>query len=218
MRSLPVLCILAVVVMVSVSGCDKSRSAWVGIEELKPPKEPNIRAGQLSFPGADIRSHAVDVEAQRWKSLPDQHKTDAGAASRGASDEIGRRIDGSAKDWKEYIDRLSSQPLIYESDTKPAQSTDGAGPATGREDDVALISPAVRRNHAEEYVNLQLRIAILEKRMASAGEPEQKSLAAKLEQAKAEMKALDAVCKEESGQTYTKPSADKAKVQPAVQR
>lgn len=72
---------------------------------------------------------------------------------------------------------------------------------------VAYISPAVRRRHSTEYVNLQIRTAVLETRLATADEAERKLLSAKLEQVKAEMRIVDAACKEESGPAIVEPAA-----------
>ena len=212
MRLWPLLGILAAMPAIT-AGCGKNRSAWVGIDELKTPARPSVQAGRLDYAGSGI---SRDLRFGGWKSTAIQ--ADSARTGKPATDEIARRIAERQKDWENYRAWQSARPRTHEPDPVGAASVEEPPPAA-KYDSESLISLAVRRRHSTEYVNLRMRIAILEARLASAGESEQKTVAAKLEQAKSEMRAIDAASvKESSSSADAGTSAEGVKIEPAVRK
>ncbi len=198
--------ILAAVTVIHGAGCNANRTAWVDIQELKAPRRPAI-AARHGISGSNVlQSRASD---------PAKHN---GATSIGkpASDEISRRIAEDRKGWEEYHTDASSQPQLRRSGATPTSAEENPA-AEGKHTSRLVISPAVRRRHSAEYVNLQLRIAVLEARIASAGDSERKTDTLKLEKAKADLRAMETSCAEETQATANaEPSSEGAIVQPAV--
>lgn len=204
-RALPLIGMLAVL----CAGCSMSKPGWVGIKELKAPDKPTVRTGRLG---------ATDVnrDLQSRGRIAGQSERLAEAGSPAAS-EISRRIAEDRSEWDAYRAGESERPRRAASDAAEQASAEEKPPSAGKHDMDLVVSPAVRRRHCAELVNLQLRIGLLESRMASATGPEKDEAAAKLEQAKAELRAVEIACAEETRETAkAEPSADKAIVQPAV--
>ena len=196
------------------AGCGKNRSAWVGIDELKTPARPSVQAGRLDYAGSGINR---GLRLGGWKSTA--IRADSAQTGKPATDEITRGIAKHQKDWEEYRSELAAQSRVQGSNATITAAVEKRPPAADKLDADSLVSPAVRRGHVAEYVNLQMRIAVLEARLASAKESEQKLVAVKLEQARSDLRAIDAASVKESGSSADMgTSAEGVKIEPAVRK
>lgn len=204
MRSLPIIGLWAAAVMLWPAGCGRNESALVNTSEVKSPARWWVEsASRFGSARADVRRKRADVEAARKISGEEPtvalSHTKPGKTSR----EIARRIADTLEEWESYQGELSAEPQ--------RQIRNGEYPPNGRtkvaaiariEDEAEQADPqsvmAARRRHSAEYLNWQIRVALLESRLAAAGESEGRILSGKLEQARAALKAVDEACQAEA--------------------
>jgi hypothetical protein len=135
---------------------------------------------------------------QQWSARIPEAGPVLPAKSSAASDKIARRIGDDLREWEDSRAERSRAPSEHTPSAGPttAPQPTAADAGSGQADLPYLL--AARRKHSTEYLNAGLRIAVLEARVISADESERKVVTARLEQAKADLKAIDALCLEEA--------------------
>ena len=179
-----------------MAGCGKSGTSGVDSWETKPPNEWRMSVE---------RPHSNPIRP-RWIGF-----TPAGPVSRGnglrgsapgsprrASDEIAGRMADDLAEWEALRADLASAHREPSLQMKSAAATNGAAGKS----EVVLFDPsdlvAARRRHSVEWLNSQLRVAILEQRLDTADESEKLVISARLVQAKDDLKAVDGACEKEA--------------------
>ncbi len=117
--------------------------------------------------------------------------------SHAVANAIVAKIADNRKYWNDYQSGLCKQPRIFESGaTAPVEPISGLAPPPLKPE--PEINPAVRLKYRVQFVNLQLKIAVLESRIAASGETGNREYATKLEEAKEQLRSLNALCIAES--------------------
>lgn len=206
-----------------LAGCGKTGSSWVDTQGTEPP---SVWIASAQLPAVEkATEHRRRPVTGMWQS----RATGPGVGpvvptmSPSASDEIARRIGDDLSEWESSQAERSQSPSEHAGSVGPTiapqPTTSDAG--SGQSDLPYVL--AAKRKHSAEYLNAELRIAILEARVSSADESERQLISPKLERAKADLKAIDAICLEEAAiskanaqRTQTPPAENQAEVIPSA--
>jgi len=215
--------VCAIAVTFFLAGCGKTGSSWVDTQGTKPPSGWIVSAELPAVGKAAEHRRTPATGLQQWRAGLAEAGPVHPARSAGASDEIARRIGDDLSQWKDS--RAEMSPATPEHmpsagpTTAPQPTASDAG--SGQSDLPYVL--AARRKHSTEYMNAGLRIAVLEARVSSADESERKIVSAKLDQAKADLKAIDALCLREAAvskanaqRTQNPPAENQADVVPVA--
>lgn len=187
MRLVPLVGVFAAILIVLTAGCGRNGTTWTGIREVRPPANVpfgTVRSMQAAKPLAVVRATGGKLGDILMPAHP-------------VADEITQKIADNRAYWNDYQSGLCEQPRIFESGTREAvEPTPVLAPPPLKPE--PEIAPAVRLKHRDEFVNLQLRIAVLESRLAASGETGNQELTTKLEDAKERLRSLNAQCVAES--------------------
>ena len=181
-----------------LAGCGKTGSSWVDTQGTKPPSGWIVSAELTAVGNAAEHRRTPATGLRQWRAGLAEAGPVHPARSAGASDEIARRIGDDLTEWEDSRAETASSPQAHTSNAGPTTAPQPtASDAGSGQSDLPYVL-AARRKHSTEYLNARLRIAVLEARVSSADESERKVVTARLERANADLKAIDALCREEA--------------------
>ena len=206
MRIQPAIGLLAVALAICLPGCSKNKLAAIDISAVRSAGRQTTRA--------DNRNDSLMGDLQRERTLLEALRhddtrlnVDRNIGTSKAARDIADRISDRLADWDAYRIELSTSSRLQSTPEKSAQWT--APTEANGEQIKAQDTSAIRRKYSADNINLHMRIALLESRLAAANEQDKKLLGEKLSQAKA---ALDAV--DEAYQTEIKQYESSVEVSP----
>jgi len=190
MRSLRMLCVLAAAAFL-LAGCGKSVGSWVNPLRTKGPSE--WRAGTDEHGPRRIARPALGSRAASYRV-----DFDRAARRTSASDEIARRMEDDLREWEASTAEAAAGRRERAREQEITATSNGASakPPVARFDPSDLI--VAKRRRSAEYINSQLRIAVLESRLTSASDVEKAAISARLGKAKDDLKAMDAASEDEA--------------------
>lgn len=195
MRSLPALGIWGTVLALSVAGCMRSSPDRMGISKATPAEQVIHAGDETASVMAGLRLRKAALEALRQSETAGAYLPEPPLGELGTSEGVSRRISDALAQWEEYRAELGSTPYLPGA---PGERLSQSGePAfhgsTTSEGDIL----AVQRKYSADYLNLRMRIALLESRLAAADTSDQAILKEKLNRTRAELKSVDEACQAE---------------------
>lgn len=187
--------LLAAGLAVCLPGCGRGGTLRTDVSEVMLP---GIQAGDGNYSigrmMADLRHEQAALRGLQHDGSPTV-KVDPCMQSSSSVEEVARSIASNLAEWEEHCRELDSAGWMNGIPSETA--SEPASPSSFVDQDSAKQSSEVRRKHAVEYVNCQMRIALLESRLEKAGDSDREVLTKKLEQARAALQAVDAACEAE---------------------
>lgn len=196
MRILPAFVIYGVVIVLCSAGCSKDRAARIEAPEAKPPDRSWVESADRLSSTAATQHKGTAWEALRRKSSGEQAIPVPAARPPRAWEEITRRAGNTFREWEDYRLELATAVRPHTTISEAAVGIADKEHAAERVDLQSAM--AAKRRHSAEYFNWQIRVALLESRLAAASESERTILGEKLERAKAALRAVDEICEAEA--------------------
>ncbi len=196
MRILPAFVICVVAIVLWLAGCGKDRAARIEAPETKPPDRWWVESADRLSSTAATQHKGAAREALRRKNSGEQAIPVPAARPPRAWEEIARRAGNTFREWEDY--RLELATAVRPHTTTSEAAADIADKEHGGERVDLQNAMAAKRRHSAEYFNWQIRVALLESRLAAASESERTILGEKLERAKAALRAVDEICEAEA--------------------
>lgn len=185
MRIQPAIGLLAVALTICLPGCSKNKLAAIDISAVRSAGRQTTRADNRtdSLMG-DLQRERTLLEALRHDGI--KLNVDRNIGTSKAARDIADRISDRLADWDVYRTELSTSSRLQSAPEKSAQWTEANGEQIKAQD-----TSAIRRKYSADNINLHMRIALLESRLAAANEHDKKLLGEKLSQTKAALDAVD---------------------------